>query len=156
MTERGETAQQGGPGAPPSALRAAVLRIGAGLDLDTVLSEVVDAARTLTGADCGATATVDANGRPGDFVTFGLTEEEHRALEGWPDGPSLFAHLDDLGRAEVVRAEEAELSVPGGGACAPSSTPPRSAPRTARWSGSAWRSTAMPRPAHFGTPPRFE
>ena len=87
MTERGETAREGGDGEHPSALSPAVLRIGASLDLDTVLREVVDAARALTGADCGAIATVDADGRPGDFVTSGLTEDEHRALETWPDGP---------------------------------------------------------------------
>ena len=27
------------------------------------------------------------------FVTSGLTAEEHRALEDWPDGPRLFGHL---------------------------------------------------------------
>ena len=96
MTERGESARQGDAGEHPSALSAAVLRIGASLDLDTVLTEVVDAARALTGADCGAIATVDADGRPGDFVTSGLTEDEHRALEGWPDGSSLFARLTGL------------------------------------------------------------
>jgi len=96
MTERDETARQGDAGAHPSALSAAVLRIGASLDLDTVLKEVVDAARALTGADCGAIATVDADGRPGDFVTSGLTEDEHRALETWPDGPGLFAQLAGL------------------------------------------------------------
>ena len=31
-------------------------------------------------------------GQPGDFVTSGLTADEHRALEAWPDGPGLFAH----------------------------------------------------------------
>ena len=34
------------------------LRIGASIDLDT--KEVDDSARALTGADCGAIATVDA------------------------------------------------------------------------------------------------
>ena len=96
MTERDETAHEAVPGDPPSALSAAVLRIGASLDLDTVLSKVVDAARALTGADCGAIATVDADGRPGDFVTSGLTEGEHRALESWPEGPGLFAQLAGL------------------------------------------------------------
>jgi len=96
LTERDETAQEAVPGAPPSVFSAAVLRIGASLDLDTVLREVVDGARALTGAECGAIATVDAAGRPGDFVTSGLTEEEHRALETWPDGPELFAHLAGL------------------------------------------------------------
>ena len=96
MTERDETALQAVPGGQPSALSTVVLRIGASLDLDTVLSEVVDGARALTGADCGAIATVDAAGRPGDFVTSGLTADGHRALETWPDGPGLFAHLAGL------------------------------------------------------------
>ena len=96
MTERSEAERQEIPGERPSALGAAVLRIAGTLDLDTVLGEVVDAARALTGADCGAIATVDVAGRPVDFVTSGLTADEHRALEGWPDGPGLFAHLADL------------------------------------------------------------
>ena len=87
LTERDKAAGEGNSGESPSALSAAVLRIGASLDLDTVLEEVVTTARALTGAGCGAIATVDAAGRPGDFVTSGLTEDEHRALETWPDGP---------------------------------------------------------------------
>ena len=63
MTERGETARQGVPGAPPSALGAAVLRIGASLDLDTALTEVVDGARALTGAGCGAGARFEVRDR---------------------------------------------------------------------------------------------
>ena len=93
MTERDQTARDGDGGAHPGALGAAVLRIGASPDLDTVLRETVDAPRALTGAACGAIATVDAAGRPGDFVTSGLTEDEHRVLETWSDGPGPFAHL---------------------------------------------------------------
>ena len=76
LTERDETALQEDTEGHPSALSAAVLRIGASLDLDTVLAEVLDSARALTGAGCGAIATVDESGRPGDFVTSGLTEEK--------------------------------------------------------------------------------
>ena len=96
MTERDEGVQEEAPGEPVSALSAAVLRIGASLDLGTVLSEVVDSARALTGARCGTIATVDASGQPGDFVTSGLSGDEHRALETWPDGPGLFGHLGAL------------------------------------------------------------
>ena len=81
MTERGQAERQEIFDERPSALGAAVLRIAGTLDLDTVLGEVVDAARALTGADCGAIATVEADGRPGDFVTSGLTADVHRALE---------------------------------------------------------------------------
>ena len=79
-----------------SALSAASLRIGASLDLETVLDEVVESARALTGARYGAIATIDEAGAPQDFVTSGLTDDEHRALVEWPDGPRLFEHFRDL------------------------------------------------------------
>ena len=107
MTEHDEPAREA-TGGRMSALSAAVLRIGASLDLDTVLKEVVDGARALTGARCGAIATVDASGRPGDFVTSGLTAEEHRALVDWPDGPGLFGHLGGLA-APIRLADLAEF-----------------------------------------------
>ena len=79
-----------------SALCAAILRINASLDVDTVLREVVGSARALTGARYGAIAVTDAKGRPRDFVTSGLSPEQHRALEEWSDGPRLFEHLRGL------------------------------------------------------------
>ena len=79
-----------------SALSAASLRISASLDLETVLNEVVDSARALTGARFGAIATIDETGAPQDFVTSGFTEAEHRRLAEWPDGPRLFEHFRDL------------------------------------------------------------
>ena len=79
-----------------SRLSAAVLRISASLDLDTVLREVVESARALTGARYGVIITLDQSGPVRDFVTSGLTPEEHRRLESWSDGPRLFEHLRDL------------------------------------------------------------
>ena len=79
-----------------SALSAASLRISASLDLDTVLREIVETAQALTGAHYGSIATIDEAGAPQDFVTSGITEEEHRAMIEWPDGPRLFEHLRDL------------------------------------------------------------
>ena len=79
-----------------SALSTASLRISASLDLETVLNEVVESACALTGARYGAIATIDGKGEPQDFVTCGLTEEEHRQLVEWPDGPQLFEHFRDL------------------------------------------------------------
>ena len=79
-----------------SALSAASLRISASLDLETVLNEVVDSARALTGARFGAIATIDETGAPQDFVTSGFTEEEHRRIAEWSDGPRLFEHFRDL------------------------------------------------------------
>jgi len=63
-----------------STLSAAVLRMSAGLDLDTVLQEAVDGARALTGAGCGVITTLDESGRPEDFAASGFTEEELQQL----------------------------------------------------------------------------
>ena len=79
-----------------STLNAAILRINASLDMGTVLQEVVDSARALTGARYGVITIVGDAGEPRDFVTSGVTPEVHRKMEGWPDGPRLFAHLRDL------------------------------------------------------------
>ena len=97
MTDRKPTAaEHEALGARVSALSAASLRISASLDLETVLNEVVDSARALTGARFGAIATIDEAGAPRDFVTSGFTEAEHRRLAEWPDGPRLFEHFRDL------------------------------------------------------------
>ena len=79
-----------------SALSTASLRISASLDLETVLREVVESARSLTGARFGAIATIDEAGAPQDFVTSGITEAEHRAIVEWTEGPRLFEHFRDL------------------------------------------------------------
>ena len=79
-----------------SALSDAVLRVSSSLDLDTVLQEVVDSARALTGARMGVIATVDATGRTEGVVTSGITPEEKARMFAWPDGPRLFAHVRDL------------------------------------------------------------
>ena len=79
-----------------SNLSAAVLRISASLDVDTVLREVVESARALTGARYGVIATVDEAGRAQGHVTSGLTPEEARQMAAWPDAMRLFAHLRGL------------------------------------------------------------
>ena len=79
-----------------SALIAAVLRVSASLDLDTVLQEVVGSARALTGARYGMITTIDAAGRVADFLTSGFTPEQQARMADWPDGPRLFEHFRDL------------------------------------------------------------
>ena len=79
-----------------SALCAASLRIGSSLDLETVLDEVAESARALTGARYAAIATIDETGIPVDFVTSGFTADQHRAMAEWSDGPRLFEHFRDL------------------------------------------------------------
>ena len=97
MTDREPTAAENEAlRARISALSAASLRISASLDLETVLNEVVVSARALTGARFGAIATIDEAGAPQDFVTSGFTEEEHRRIAEWSEGPRLFEHFRDL------------------------------------------------------------
>ena len=79
-----------------AALNAAILRVSASLDLETVLKEVVESARALTGARYGAITTVDEAGLPRDIVTSGLSKEEHRREVKWPEGPKFLEHLRDL------------------------------------------------------------
>ena len=83
-------------GARMSALSKALLRISASLDLETVLREVIDGARALTGASQGCIVTFDETGTPQDFVTSGMTEDERRQMEEWPDRLQLFERFRDL------------------------------------------------------------
>ncbi len=95
------------PGDPAAAVRArdetrltvlsrASLRISASLDVGTVLREVVEGARELTGAHYGCITTIDEQGSPEGFVTSGLSEDQRRRLEEWPHGPRLFKQLRSL------------------------------------------------------------
>ena len=97
MTETGDPTRDGhAPRERPSALTDAVLRINASLDLDTVLEEVVESARALTGARWGVIAVVDEQGVPQDFVFSGFTPEDQHALFTWPDSARLFQHFREL------------------------------------------------------------
>ena len=78
-----------------TSLCGAILRINASLDLDTVLQEIVDTARALTGATCGVITTIDERNRPRPFISSGLTPDEHRRVADWSEGPQLFEHLRD-------------------------------------------------------------
>ena len=74
-------------------LSAANLRINENLDLESVLREVVDNARALTGAAHAAITTVDRIELVGDFISSGLTHEEHRQLRALPEAERLWAYL---------------------------------------------------------------
>ena len=79
-----------------SKLSAASLRISASLELDTVLSEIVESARALIGTRYGVIATIGDSGQVEEFVSSGFTREEHSQMLDWADGPRLFEHLRDL------------------------------------------------------------
>lgn len=76
-----------------SGLCRAILRISASLDRDIVLREIVDSARTLTGAHGAVLTTIGETGQPKHFLSSGTTPDEHRRMEEWNEGPRLFAHL---------------------------------------------------------------
>ena len=51
---------------------------------------------SLTGARGGGIAIVDETDRPLQFLSSGITPEEHSRLETWADGLRVFEHLRDL------------------------------------------------------------
>ena len=65
-----------------SRLSEASLRISESLDLDTVLREVLDNARSLTGARYSLITTLDPSGRVDDFLASGMDPEESGRLRG--------------------------------------------------------------------------
>ena len=75
---------------------AAILRINANLDLETVLAEALDCARQLTDARYGVIVTVDEQRVPRDITFAGLTPEQERQVLATPGGVRLFERLQDL------------------------------------------------------------
>ena len=99
MAERGAGKagpEDGGAGDRASALAAAILRVSESLDLAVVLREIVEGARSLTGARLGIVATFDGSGVPGEHVFSGFTPEGERELAAWPDGLRMVEHLNEL------------------------------------------------------------
>lgn len=81
-----------------SRLTAAILRVSASLDLDTVLQEIVDSSRALTSARYGFIMTMDDRGRLQELVSSGLSKEELQRVLSWPEGQQLYEHLRSLSR----------------------------------------------------------
>ena len=79
-----------------SRLSDASLRINETLDFDTVLQEVLDSARGLTGARYGVITTVDDSGRMEDVLTSGLSPRESEDLLAIPDGTRLFEYFGGM------------------------------------------------------------
>ena len=79
-----------------SNLCAVLLRISTSLDVATVLREVVDSARALTGARYGIITLLDEAGRPQEWVTAGINPEEKRLLFEWPPALRFLEHLCEL------------------------------------------------------------
>ena len=79
-----------------SRLSQAGLRINESLDFDTVLQEVVDSARALTGSRYGAITVLGEAAQRPEFFVSGLTREEHQGLWEMPQGLGFFEYLSGL------------------------------------------------------------
>ena len=79
-----------------SRLSEASLGITGDLEPTAVLQGVVDGARALTGADTAGITALDERGQLWEFVTSGLTPEEHRLVVELPGGLQFFAYLGRL------------------------------------------------------------
>ena len=71
-------------------------RIAADLDLDTVLREVLEAARSLTGAAFSGITLLDEQGDLQEFFTPQFSEREYQSLIEMPAGLEFFGHLHGL------------------------------------------------------------
>ncbi len=86
------------------ALLEAVVAISSDLDLHPVLNRIVESACRITQARYGALGVLDTSGRGlSEFVTYGLSEEEHRAIGELPRGRGILGLL--IKRPEAVRLE---------------------------------------------------
>ena len=79
-----------------SSLTDAILRISEDLDLDTVLQEVTDGARSLTEARYTALTTYDESGDIRDLLISGLGAEQTEQMLGYSMGPAVLAYLREL------------------------------------------------------------
>ena len=87
-----------------ASLTEAILRISEDLDLDAVLQEVTDSARSLTDARYSAIITLDDDGALQDLLISGLTPEEKQALMEYPEPIALFKYL--IGIQEPLRTRD--------------------------------------------------
>ena len=76
--------------------REATLRINRSLNLEEVLQGVSDSARHLTDSVYGVLVLLDNAGQVEDFLTSGLTAEEHLRLAELPEGPGLCQYLSGI------------------------------------------------------------
>lgn len=72
----------------------AVLSVGSGLDLQTLLRRIVDTATQLADARYGALGVLDESGtRLAQFLTVGVDEETYRAIATLPEGHGILGLL---------------------------------------------------------------
>jgi hypothetical protein len=77
------------------ALLDAVVAISSDLDMHSVLNRIVRSACEITGAKYGALGVLGNSGGLVDFITFGLTVQEHEAIGDLPRGHGILGLLID-------------------------------------------------------------
>ncbi len=85
-------------------LLEAVVGIGSGLDLETALTKIVQAAATLVDARYGALGVIGAGQQLARFITVGLSEQEIAAIGPYPEGHGLLGEL--IRHPAPLRTEE--------------------------------------------------
>jgi signal transduction histidine kinase len=102
-------------GVAAEALLEAVTAISSDLDLRSVLTRLVEAATQLTGAKYAALGVIGSDGSLVEFVTTGLTEEEHRLIGDLPRGRGvlgLLIHEPQAIRMPEIAAHPASAGFP--------------------------------------------
>ena len=79
-----------------SKLSEASRLVSESLDLDVVLKEVIDNARSLTGARYGALLTYQVSGSIQNFVTSGISPREIELLNTMPRGLGLLGYMNEI------------------------------------------------------------
>lgn len=75
------------------ALLEAVVTVSTNLDLERVLTQIVEAAITLVRARYGALGVIGEGGRLAEFVPVGMTDEQIGAIHHWPEGRGVLGAL---------------------------------------------------------------
>ena len=136
-------------------LSEASLRVSESLNLGTALQEVLESARSLTGARYALIATLDREGRVQDFLGSGLTSGETQGLWDITGGLKFFEYLSNLPRSAAGRRlcwprqgdGATRVPAPGPGQLLPHS--PHPSPRRRRRQHLPWQE-----PARRGVQPR--
>lgn len=74
-------------------LLEAVVAVSSGLDLESTLRRIVETAVRLVDATYGALGVIGDGQRLPEFIPVGLTEEEIRRIDHWPEGRGLLGLL---------------------------------------------------------------
>lgn len=85
-------------------LLEAVVAIGSGLDLESALTRIVQAATTLVDARYGALGVLGGDQRLARFITVGLTREQIAKIGHYPEGHGLLGEL--IRHPQPLRTED--------------------------------------------------